>query len=195
MLITKKISDKFAKSLVDNSLISPEFEESYSYCIDFALDLVCFNASLLILGAIFHNFLTALVYIISLVPLKMVAGGAHANTRLACSIISYVSFGLTILLSCVLSLSNYVIIPIFFISLLGIVTLAPVEHENKRFEAEQKKKLKNLSIVFSNVLTIGFFALLYFGHSKYCLTMTICVVTIFINQLIGKLVLKLKENK
>ena len=43
------------------------------------LDLVCFNGSLLLMGVVLHNFLNSVIYLLTLVPLKMMAGGAHAN--------------------------------------------------------------------------------------------------------------------
>ena len=196
MILTKKLSDKFAKSLAETGQIDKEFEESYSYCIDFVLDLVVYNLSLLIIGAILHNFVTALVYIISIVPLKMVAGGAHANTRGMCSVISYASFGLTILLSCILKPSPVFCLVSFFISIPFIILLSPVEHENKRFDDAGKKKLKRLSLIFSLPITVLFLVLFKFSLYKYCFTISICVITIFINQLIGLIIFKakFKEN-
>ena len=79
MLICKKISDVFAESMVDNNLIQQEDQEVYSYCIEYVLDLIIFNGSLLTLGALMHHFLISVVYLLALVPLKMMAGGAHAN--------------------------------------------------------------------------------------------------------------------
>ena len=196
MILTKKISDKFAKSLVETGQIDKEFEESYSYCIDFVLDLIIYNLSLLIIGAIFHNFITALVYIISIVPLKMVAGGAHANTRGMCSIISYASFGLTILLSCLINPNTVFLIVSFFVSVPLVILLSPVEHENKRFDAAGKKKLKRLSLIFSLIITVLFLLLLKFSLYKYCFTISICVMTVLVNQLIGLVIFKakVKEN-
>ena len=194
MIITKKISDRFARSLVESKQISPEYEEAYSYCVDFVLDLLVFNLSLLLIGGLVHNFYTALVYIISLTPLKMVAGGAHANSRLMCSVISYTSFGLIVFISCIISPNLYFMIPAFLISVVFIVFLSPVEHKNKRFDKEGKKKLKKLSIVFSIILTIAFFVLLKLSLLKYCLTMSLCVLTIFVNQLIGLITFNPEEN-
>ena len=45
MIICKKIGDTFAQSMVDNNQISLEDREVYSYCVEYALDLVCFNGS------------------------------------------------------------------------------------------------------------------------------------------------------
>ena len=66
--------------------------------------------------------------ILTLVPLKMMAGGAHANSRKMCSLISYSVFFMVLLLSQV-SVGNYYILQfILFLLLIGVVIMTPVEY-------------------------------------------------------------------
>lgn len=68
MILSKKISKKITDTLVTNEIIEPQKEGIYFYCLDFSLDLILFNCSLLLIGGLLGLFLPSLVYIIILVP-------------------------------------------------------------------------------------------------------------------------------
>lgn len=50
MILSKKISKKITDTLVTNEIIEPQKEGIYFYCLDFSLDLILFNCSLLLIG-------------------------------------------------------------------------------------------------------------------------------------------------
>ena len=89
MILSKKISKKITDTLVTNEIIEPQKEGIYFYCLDFSLDLILFNCSLLLIGGLLGLFLPSLVYIIILVPVRMLAGGAHAKSPYSCFLLSY----------------------------------------------------------------------------------------------------------
>ncbi len=188
MVISKKISDSFSKSLADNKLIPDEYTESYSYCIELTLDILIFNGSLILIGCFLHEFLNSLIFILALVPLKMVAGGAHANSRIGCSLISYGVFFSVILLSNIIPVNNFVFLIISALSCLGIVVLSPVDHPNKRFSDIQKHKLRKLSIIICLCLFITCIIMIQLRKPKFCFTITTCLLVIFINQIAGILI-------
>ena len=84
MILSKKISKKITDILVTNEIIESQKKDIYFYCLDFALDLILFNCSLLLIGGLLDFFLPSLVYIIILVPIRMLAGGAHAKSPYSC---------------------------------------------------------------------------------------------------------------
>ena len=57
MILSEKASKKIVSIMVTNNQIDYNLSEAYEYCIDFALDLIFFNLSLLIAGLITHNFI------------------------------------------------------------------------------------------------------------------------------------------
>lgn len=75
-----------------NEIIESQKKDIYFYCLDFALDLILFNCSLLLIGGLLDFFLPSLVYIIILVPIRMLAGGAHAKvlTPASCFLIPFI---------------------------------------------------------------------------------------------------------
>ncbi len=188
MVISKKISDSFSKSLADNKLISDEYVDSYSYCMELMLDILIFNGSLILIGCFLHEFLNSLIFILALVPLKMVAGGAHANSRIGCSLISYSVFFSVIILSNVLHINGIMLLIIAAISVFGITVLSPVGHANKHFSASQKRKLKKISFILSIGLFITSTVMIQFNEMKFSFTITACLLIIFINQIAGMLI-------
>ena len=99
MILSKKISKKITDTLVTNEIIEPQKEGIYFYCLDFSLDLILFNCSLLLIGGLLGLFLPSLVYIIILVPVRMLAGGAHAKSPYSCFLLSYSIYFLTLFIS------------------------------------------------------------------------------------------------
>ena len=57
MILSKKISKKITDTLVTNEIIEPQKEGIYFYCLDFSLDLILFNCSLLLIGGLLGLFL------------------------------------------------------------------------------------------------------------------------------------------
>lgn len=152
MILSKKISKKITDTLVTNKIIESQKKDIYLYCLDFALDLILFNCSLLLIGELLDLFLPSLVYIVILVPVRMLAGGAHAKSPYSCFLLSYSIYFLTLFLSRL----PYLIMPGLYILLISLLTLiiwglAPVENAHKHYTAaERTKNQKN--IIFSVIL-------------------------------------------
>lgn len=143
MILSKKISKKITDTLVTNEIIEPQKDGIYFYCLDFSLDLILFNCSLLLIGGLLGLFLPSLVYIIILVPVRMLAGGAHAKSPYSCFLLSYSIYFLTLFLSRL----PYLIMPGLYILLISLLTLiiwglAPVGNAHKHYTTAERTKIK-----------------------------------------------------
>ena len=85
MKITETLSVKITDIFIDNHVLPFQQRAAYIYCFDFCFDLFLYNLSLLILGIFFHHGWLALVYVFTMSPLKMLAGGMHASSRGICA--------------------------------------------------------------------------------------------------------------
>ena len=168
MILSKKISKKITDTLVTNEIIESQKKEIYFYCLDFALDLILFNCSLLLIGGLLDFFLPSLVYIIILVPVRMLAGGAHAKSPYSCFLLSYSIYFLTLFLSRL----PYLIMP-------GLYTLLIST------DAEITKIKKKL---FFLLFFIYAFAVLMLSwkQSFYQHLILICLCIVLINQCIAR---------
>lgn len=91
MILSEKASKKIVSIMVTNNKIDNNLAEAYEYCIDFALDLIFFNLSLLIAGFITHNFillchvipdvriLNIIIYSLAGIGICMLAPVEHKN--------------------------------------------------------------------------------------------------------------------
>ena len=186
MILSKKISKKITDTLVTNEIIESQKKEIYFYCLDFALDLILFNCSLLLIGGLLDFFLPSLVYIIILVPVRMLAGGAHAKSPYSCFLLSYSIYFLTLFLSRL----PYLIMPGLYTLLISMLTvmiwvLAPVGNAHKNYTTAEKTKIKK--ILFFLLFFIYAFAVLMLSwkQSFYQHLILICLCIVLINQSIA----------
>ena len=95
-----KISNTAATHITDffinSGTISNDDRASYIYCFEYAIDTIIFPLTILLSGLIFNRFISALLFAVIIIPLKMSAGGAHASTRIMCSILSYSLYFVTL---------------------------------------------------------------------------------------------------
>lgn len=187
MIFSKKISKKITDTLVTNEIIESKKKAIYFYCLDFALDLILFNCGLLLIGGVLGLFLPSLVYIIILVPVRMLAGGAHAKSPYSCFLLSYSIYFLTLFLSRL----PYLIMPGLYILLISLLTvmiwvLAPVETTHKHYTDAEKTKIKKK--LFFLLFFIYAFAVLMLSwkQSFYQHLILICLCIVLINQCIAR---------
>lgn len=81
------LARKIANCLVKNGA-DPEMEEVYAYGIECTLSTLLILALLIAAGFILGKPLQMLVFIAAWLPLRMLVGGAHANTHWEFTIIS-----------------------------------------------------------------------------------------------------------
>lgn len=187
MYISNKLSHHICDKLLEQEIIQANAYPYYQYSFDYVLDLILFHCSLLIIGFCLHAPFLSLLYILTLSPLKMFSGGAHADTRISCSVISYTIFltGILITKHHLFSLYPNISIFIFLTISFAIFLLSPVECKNKKISPNRKRTYKKRC---GSVLCIQIFAFLYFikkNHTDCFSLMTFCVIIILINQIIG----------
>ena len=187
MILSKKISKKITDTLVTNEIIESQKKEIYFYCLDFALDLILFNCSLLLIGGLLNLFLPSFVYIVILVPVRMLAGGAHAKSPYSCFLLSYSIYFLTLFLSRL----PYLIMPGLYTLLISMLTvmiwvLAPVGNAHKHYTDAEITKIKKK--IFFLLFFIYAFAVLMLSWEQqiYYHIILICMCIVLINQCIAR---------
>ena len=195
MIISNICSKCLTRFLYENGKIQPDYQEAYQYSIDLAMDFVLFHGSIILLGLLTGHFLSACIYIVTITPLKTLSGGAHAKTPLMCSIISYSVFFLT-----VYAIPNIRIAPgISFatIILLGILIFihAPVNHPNKQFSEDQRKRIRKALLIYLTSSSIMNLILLIFHAERLLIIALFCYLITYINQMIGLILYKEVNTK
>ena len=87
MSILKKTAEIAARGLVKNGA-DPEMEEVYAYGIECTLSTLLILVLLMTAGFVLRKPIQMFVFILAWLPLRMLVGGAHANTHWMCTLIS-----------------------------------------------------------------------------------------------------------
>lgn len=197
MYITDKTSQILCNKLIKHEIISKETSAYYQYAFDFVLDLIIFNASLILLGTLLGAPFLSILYILTLTPLKMLVGGAHAWNRISCSVISYSVFTSTILLiqHNIILLEPVSAIYLYLISTALIILFTPVDCKNKRIPQSQRILYKKRCLIICCLLSCAFTYFVIYDCLPSISLMVLCVIIVLVNQMIGITVNQFQNRK
>ena len=197
MYISDKISSCLCKKLLKKKVITDNTYSCYQYSFDFVLDLIIFHVSIIVLGNLLKSPFLSFLYIMTMTPIKMLSGGAHAKTRTSCSLISYMIFASTILTiqHQIIFFNPTTAIVIYLSNAILILILTPVDTKNKRIPTAKRNNYKKNCGMILSFITIFFFFFIVNQLSKPFSLITLCVIIILINQIIGILINVFEHRK
>ncbi len=144
----KKITDAFSAALAKGGIIETKEAEVCSYGLELMLLAGLEFASVLIFAVFVGNFLHTLLFLTAFLPLRIYAGGYHADSRTRCYLILLFVYGVfTAVLEFVPSAFYIAVEVISLIFTMCMVwKLAPIIHKNKTVNSEEKKAYRRISI-------------------------------------------------
>lgn len=190
MIISEKLSKKIASELTDRGMLKSEYLDSYAFSLEFLFDMVLFNVSLIIIGAILHRIVPALLFIVTMTPVRMVAGGAHGKSRLSCEIISYSIFAAVILISSTMIINSVICFAVSVTIASGIVVLSPVDTSGIEKVHEHRTQLRTLCLIFCSLIVILEYILIISNYSIGSAVIFLCLIIILVNQIIGLITIR-----
>ena len=190
MIISEKLSKKIASELTDRGMLKSEYLDSYAFSLEFLFDMVLFNVSLIIIGAILHRIVPALLFIVTMTPVRMVAGGAHGKSRLSCEIISYSIFAAVILISSTMIINSVICFAVSVTIASGIVVLSPVDTSGREKVHEHRTQLRTLCLIFCSLIVILEYILIISNYSIGSAVIFLCLIIILVNQIIGLITIR-----
>ncbi len=152
----KNISGNIADMLWSQGIIQEDDIDKCKYGIDIFLSSFIEILSILLIAIFMGNFVETALLFIAFIPLRVYAGGYHANTKLKCYFVSLGMYGVfyTILkfVPCNMYLSINLFCTVF--SMIVVVLKAPVIHFNKKVSNVEKKHYKKFSIEICLIETL-----------------------------------------
>lgn len=121
--------------------------------------------ALLIIGQLSNNFLGTIIYLGCLFCIRVLAGGYHANTNLACLLSSMLIYSFVVLINSFLSINynNYLIV-LAGISYLVILIIAPILNGKRKFSKKEistvKKKIR-IVLAVELIVTVVLYQISY----------------------------------
>ena len=157
--LSMRIAEYYVKNGAD-----PENRDVFAYGIECALSVGLILVLLFTAGFILGKPLQMLAFILAWLPLRMIVGGAHANSHWACTLVSVGLGTVSVRLSdyinkipaavmIVLSLCCYAV---FFFT-------APVVHKNHPISERRYKKTRIIARIYAAVLCAVVIALALIG--------------------------------
>lgn len=137
---------------IEHEVLKKADYDVYVYCIDSLLNKVLFYSIIITIASIFHILPETFWYYLGFIPFRYTAGGYHAKSEAACSVLSWAVYGLSMALVlnlCFMDMPTQ-IISMILVSLVTLIAwrYAPVAHINKPVAPAQKQKLRKVCLCF-----------------------------------------------
>ena len=194
----KSISGTIANTLWTQGIIQEEDVDTCRYGLDVFISSALEITSILLIAAFVGNFFQTVLLFATFIPLRVYAGGYHADTKLKCYLISLGVYGvftaiMNILPQGLYSLMN-MLIAVF--SLIMILITAPVIHKNKGVNETERKHYRKFSVWICSVETVAILLLTaIFPKSPYIVSLAIGQAAVTISIIAAIVKGKIVDNK
>lgn len=183
----KKLTQELSEALYNSGHIKKEDIAVCRYGFDVFFASFAEIMSVVIFSAFVGNFSETLLFFLAFIPLRLYAGGYHADTKLRCYIvllINYAAFSLLLHIPARLFIYFNTAVPL--ISLAAVFFFSPIEHKNKHLEEKEKAFYRKiaLSVAFVDAaLTVT--AGCIFKTSVYPLSFALGMLSVVISMAAG----------
>ena len=194
----KSISSAIAGALWNQGIIQEEDIDTCRYGLDIFISSTIEIISILLIAVFAGNFFETFLFFLAFTPLRIYAGGYHANTKLRCYLISlgvYCIF--TMIMNMMLPDSYWkvnLLITLFSLSM--VLISAPVIHKNKYTNKIELKYYRKFSIWICSTETIMILLLtVIFPKSPYIVSLAMGQAAVTISMISAHIKQKITDNK
>ena len=171
-------------SLLHKNVISETEIDIYIYGYETIILGIIDFFIVLIVGLIFNQFITMLIFFTMFISVRLYTGGYHANTVLKCKAV-FISICISLVFLSEFKFPYYLHILIMLLYLITSFFLAPIENHNKPLTSEEQMKYRRISIAMSLFWSaVAVFS--YFFAIKICTTITVTALFITLLMIIGE---------
>ena len=179
--------EQVTNALIANKTINEEDRALYSYGLRQGIIMLAQTASILFVGVLLDMWWQSLLFILAYAPLRLSAGGIHANKQWICFICTILHFVVVIMLIKYIDWTNLAIVLITILSGICIFFLAPIEDKNKPFDEVEKRVYKKRTKITLCIEISIIALLLVFSLNKIAECAAIILGTLGLMVVIGKL--------
>ena len=191
-----RISKSVSAILGECGIIQKDDIDKCRYGLDVFLSSVLEMLSIVIISIFVKNFAETLLFFTAFIPLRIYAGGYHADTRLRCYGVLLVIYALFSVAMKLIPASAYIFIECISALFTSIMVLrfAPISHSNKHINDMETQQYKKISIAIALMeVAIMIIGLLLFQKSTLLLAFTfgqlsvsLSMITALIKNLLAK---------
>lgn len=147
--------------LVSCGAIKQEDISIYQYGLEVLYLSMLEVMSILLLAVWVGNFFETLLYFAVFIPMRLFAGGYHANTRLGCFFVSLGVYGAFSMVVAFATISYLWLVLLVMVALVIIWRYAPIVHKNHNVSCEAFVRARNIS---RNLAMIDLLIILVSGY-------------------------------
>jgi len=131
--------ERLTNALVVNKTIKEEDKELYSYGLRQGMVMLAQTVSILLAGILLGMWWQSVLFMLAYAPLRLSAGGIHANKQWICFICTLLHFAAVMMLIKHIDWSSFAMIVATALSVAVVLLFAPVEDKNKPFDEVEKR--------------------------------------------------------
>ena len=194
----KNLSHNLSGMLVQNNIISADRAEQCQYGLELMLSSVVEILFVIVLSAFYGNFVQTLVFFVGFIPLRIYAGGYHADTRLRCFLILvaiYILF--TVLLHILpVEIYQYIIYGATIFTIIIAFIMAPLVHDRKTMNDKEIKTFRKIAlyICFCEA-TLTVLCSIFLKNNVYVLSFVIGQISVSISMVAADIKNKVQEKR
>jgi len=194
----KSISGTMANALWNQGVIQEEDIDTCRYGLDMFILSALEIASILIIAAFVGNFFETIFLFAAFIPLRIYAGGYHADTKLKCYLISLGVYGIFTVIMNILPQELYLVLNLIVaaFSLIIVLIAAPVIHKDKAVNDIERKYYRKFSIWICSIETIIILLLAgIFPQNQYIISLAIGQAAVTVSIIVAIVKEKIVANK
>lgn len=135
--------------------------EVYVYGIELIISSLIGELIVFCLGLLLGKLIETIIYILLIKYIRIYSGGFHAKTYIVCNMVFISSYLLSVLIShCLCNVPEGIIIMLMLVTtlvtVLAMLTLAPIENVNKPIPVERRSILKLKAVAVVSVVGFAF---------------------------------------
>ena len=158
-----------AQFLLKNRIIEEAENEFYEYGLELLLASVLELLAVIVISIFIGKLIFTVLFLLAFCVLRAYAGGYHADSHLKCFLTLLAVYFVFLLMIFLINKEavTYLSVAFALISEILIISMAPIESENKPLLVEEKDRYKKISILIVSIESFIVLALFWLDSSKY----------------------------
>lgn len=152
----KKISLLLTDKFIQKGVIEADKKAVYAYGFEILISTIFYTLIFIIAALITSSIIESVFFWIGFFVIRSISGGFHAKSYKSCHFLSLFNHLLFILMIKVIPLDIHFVSSLILnvLSILMILIFAPVDHPNKPFIKNERKRFRILSCIYAIVLIL-----------------------------------------
>ena len=169
----KKISLLLTDKFIQKGVIKADKKARYTYGFEILISTIFYTLIFIIAALVTSSIIESIFFWIGFFVIRSISGGFHAKSYKSCHLLSLFNHLLFIFMIKALPLDIHFVSSLILnvLSILMILIFAPVDHPNKPFIRNERKRFRVLSCIYVVVLilisTISFVIPEYYDSYKF----------------------------